>query len=156
RGSRGSSRSAVCSALVVCGRTFSFPPDLVPSARGSPDMMRLLICSSFFGLLGCSSKSFDREQALTNLLAHTDKIRTAILQDDHTRVAELTHPNLVKALGGNETFVRRMEKLTAEMQDKGFAWQGIDFSEPSDLLEASGDLYTIVPYTMRLAGPGGA
>src|SRR5262249_4226189 len=121
-----------------------------------PDMMRLFLCSLPLGLLGCSSGSFHQDQARANLLADAEKMRTAILQEDHAQAAGLTHPDVGKSLGGTERFLRRLEEFADEMKRNGFAWQDLVFAEPSEVIEASGDLYAVVPYTLEMAGPGGA
>ena len=69
-------------------------------------------------------------------------------------MADLTHPTLVEGLGGRTKFVQRLESMAADMKAQGFHILQVTFSEPSELVEASGEVYAIVPFTLEMTAPG--
>jgi hypothetical protein len=119
-------------------------------------MLRTLACVVVVASFGCSAKPLDREQAQKSLMAHAEQMREATLQEDHRRLADLTHPSVVKGTGGKEQFTQRLAEIAAEGKSKGFSLTDIAVSEPSDLVTARGALYALVPFTLQMTGPGGA
>ena len=69
-------------------------------------------------------------------------------------MADLTHPTIVDELGGRAKFMQRLEAIAREMKGQGFRFQGNTFSEPSDLVEASGEVYAVVPFRLDMTAPG--
>src|SRR2546425_674690 len=106
-------------------------------------MLRLLICAIAIDAVGCSSKSLDRERAITSLKSQAEEVRRAILQEDHQRMADVTHPMLIEKFGGRTKFVQLLDSMAAEMKGQGFRFKEITFSEPSELVEASREVYAI-------------
>lgn len=52
--------------------------------------------------------------------------------------------------------MKRLEALAAEMKGEGFQFTGIKFAEPSDLVEASGEVYVVVPCELEVTQPDGS
>jgi hypothetical protein len=118
--------------------------------------VRLLSCTIVVTLMGCSAKPLDRDQARTTLVAQVEQVRQAMLHDDHSRMAELTHPAVVNGFGGKQQFAQRLTEIAAEMKSKGFGFADIVLSQPSDVVESRGSAYAIVPFQIDMRGPGGA
>jgi hypothetical protein len=105
---------------------------------------------------GCAAKPIDKQQALQNLKAQAEEAGAAMVNLDHQREADLTHPELVKAMGGRDEFIRRLASMASEASQKGFQVTRVTVSEPSVLVEAKKDCYSIVVTSLKLSGPGGA
>jgi hypothetical protein len=106
--------------------------------------------------VGCSPAAPNQEQTLQNLKAQADSIRHAALNEDHEEMAAFTYPAVVEAVGGRAKFVQKLEKGVAEMRAQGFKFKDIALGEPSGPVEASGELYAVVPERLELTGPRGA
>ncbi len=118
-------------------------------------MRNLALLLAIFLVGGCSSKPLDREQAQKNMQSQAGEVRQAMLKEDHRKMAELSHPMLVENLGGTDQFVKKLTTMAAEMKGQGFRFVEIKLGEPSKLVEASGDLYGVIPFTLLMTGPGG-
>lgn len=134
-------------------------PVALDVARGYTCGMKskaMLFCICWFALtIGCGHQPIDRTAALSNLKAEIEKLRQAVLHEDHAAVAELTCPSLVKMLGGREEFIARLSTIAAEMKGRGFHIDSIDASESLSYVESRNDLYSIVPQTVHLSSPLG-
>ncbi len=116
----------------------------------------MYFCFSLIALtLGCGRQPIDRGAALNNLKSDADKLRKAVLHEDHAAVADLTCPVVVEKLGGRDKFIERLASMAAEMKSSGFRIDSIDMSEPPSYVEWAGDLYSILPQTLRLSSPLG-
>jgi hypothetical protein len=99
---------------------------------------------------------FDREQALKNLEAQANEAGQAVIQEDHAKMAELTLPALVEALGGRAKYIKKLESIATEMKGKGFRPKRVNVKDPSPLVQGGGEFYAVVPSELELSGPGGA
>ena len=66
-------------------------------------------------------------------------------------MADLTCPVVVEKLGGRDKFIERLASMAAEIKSSGFRIDSIDMSEPPSYVEWAGDLYSILPQTLRLS-----
>jgi hypothetical protein len=89
-------------------------------------------------------------------MADAKQIREAMLQADHQRLADLTHPSLVNVFGGRDKYVKRVSEIAAEMNAKGFGFADVVLNHPSELVEERGRVYAIVPFDLHMTGPRGA
>jgi hypothetical protein len=117
-------------------------------------------------VVGCASKPQanatsavdlpDRQQALNNLKSQAEEVGRAAVNEDHARMSELTHPVLVDKFGGRAAFVKKLESIAAEMKGQGFRLKKFTIGEPSQMFQAVGEMYAIVPLEVALSGPRGA
>jgi len=114
----------------------------------------------YFSLLaltiGCGPQPIDRNAALNHLKADLEKLRQAVLHEDHATVAELTYPPVVKMLGGRDQFVERLTSIAAEIKEKGFRFDSVDISESLDFREYAGCLYSVVSKDLHLVSTSGS
>lgn len=96
------------------------------------------------------------EQARSNLKVQIGEVRRATLAGDHAALAELTHPAAVTGIGGKDAFVRYLERESSDMRKKGFSYTDVAYDEPTQIVESSGKLFTIFPFTLYLTAPDGA
>lgn len=116
-----------------------------------------------FVAVGCALRpaepatgALTREQVEQNLATQAEEIGRAVLAEDHARMADLTHPELVKKLGGREKYVARLGGIAAEMKAAGFRFEALATARPSTLVQASGKWFGVVPSDIDMTGPGGA
>jgi hypothetical protein len=107
-------------------------------------------------LAGCSRGSVPPADALGNLKAQAEEMGRASLRQDHQRMADLTHPALVRQAGGRSKYIQMLDSTAKEIKSQGFGLAGIHFEAPSALVESAGNVYAVIPYKMDMTGPGGA
>lgn len=103
-----------------------------------------------------STAPSDQRQALTALKAQAQEIGQAAIREDHTKMAQLTHPALVEKFGGQAAYVKKLDSTATEMKQQGFRLKAFTVGEPSELVQAGGRLYAVVPQEVQLSGPQGA
>jgi hypothetical protein len=101
------------------------------------------------------SAALTREQIEQNLQTQADEMGRAVVGEDHERWAALTHPTLVKNLGGREKYVKRLGDIAAEMKAGGIRMVAVATARPSALAEAGGKWFGVVPSDVEMTGPGG-
>jgi hypothetical protein len=106
---------------------------------------------------GCSKPShpFDDPRAVANLKAQAAEVERAMIEEDHQRMADLTHPLLVNQLGGRGGFIRKLEAVADDLRKQGLKFHSFRFATPSKMIESSGELYAIYPYSLESTGPNG-
>ena len=95
------------------------------------------------------------QKALANLKSQATEVGRAMLEENHARMADLTHPMLIKLAGGRDTYIKKLEEMANDLRHQGLKFQSFDFGTPSALRESGGVLYAIYPYFLRLTGPNG-
>jgi len=68
----------------------------------------ILICC------GCSGSKFDAAKARTRLQAQAEEVRSAMIKQDHERIADLTYPFTIKGAGGRANFIQHLNKMAAD------------------------------------------
>jgi hypothetical protein len=103
-------------------------------------------------VFGCtpSSQPFKSNAAVTNLKAQAVEVERAMINEDHDRMANLTHPALVNYIGGRAKMILKLEEAATDMRQQGIKVRAFVFGEPSELLKADGEIYAIYPYTLEL------
>jgi hypothetical protein len=71
-------------------------------------------------------------------------------------MADLTLPALVEKFGGRAGYVQKLESIAAEMKGQGFRLTKFTLRDPSQLVQAAGEVYAVIPSVVELSGPGGA
>jgi hypothetical protein len=123
-------------------------------------MMRVLPFLVLLFSLGCSTapptkpeEPFDPRQTLKSQAAESSK---ALLSENFPRLLELTHPAVVKGVGGETRFVKMMTDNAATMKKQGFAIVNIVQAEPGEIVTVGDEAFAIVPFRMKIVTPEGA
>jgi hypothetical protein len=119
-------------------------------------MLRPVIFALILGLSGCAPAPINMGQARASLKAAAEQVRVAFLHEDHGRLADLMHPELLKSMGGREKCVAWLTAEAADLKGKGFKFSEVVLSEPSEIAEGKESIYAIVPQTIKMSGPFGA
>src|SRR6266480_4713244 len=54
-----------------------------------------------------------------------DSMSQAMLRKDHAALADLTHPAVVRAVGGREKFLAILERMDAELRGRGLSFSRV-------------------------------
>ena len=98
------------------------------------------------------------EQATTRLDAASNErvkvqaqeLSDAVLKADYARAADLTYPRLIELIGGRAKFISAMDEEMKQVQSDVFRIESIAVGEPRDVIEVEGQIYAIVPTTMKM------
>jgi hypothetical protein len=126
--------------------------------RSTPEaLMRSLWLLLLVWVVGCSSPARPVEDAaaLANLRDQAAAVGRAMVQEDHQRMVDLTHPALIEQFGGRAASVRKLQDIAAELRQQGLRFEGFQFGTPSQLVDSGGTLYAVFPYTLELTLPDG-
>jgi hypothetical protein len=93
--------------------------------------------------------------ALTNLKKQAGEIVQAMLQRDHEKLADLTHPAVIELAGGRARFIKLVEQMADRMAKDGLTFREVRLESPSKMVRAAGQLYAVFPYTLEMTGPRG-
>jgi hypothetical protein len=105
-------------------------------------------------VIGCSG-SISEAEALTNLKRQAEELPQAVLTEDHQRMADLTHPVLLKYLGGRDKFIQKVKDTSQELRDHNFRFKAFRFEEPTSPVRSAGEFYAIYPYQLDMTTPDG-
>jgi hypothetical protein len=86
------------------------------------------------------------------LVSQAEAVRRAMLDDDHPKMVDLTHPKLVEGVGGREKMIRMLETAARNLNSKGLK-RSVTMEKPSELAAAGDEWFGIVPFELELAGP---
>lgn len=108
-------------------------------------------------LFGCSrqSRTIEDPKALANLKSQAAQVGRAMLEEDHARMADLTHPVLINHFGSRQAYIKKLEEIANELRQQGLRFQAFEFGTPSALQESGGVIYAIYPCSLQLTGPNG-
>jgi hypothetical protein len=84
-----------------------------------------------------------------------EEINRALIKEDFAKVADLTHPRVVKLMGGRDKMIATLATGMKAMKAQGFAPRSAKVDEPSDPVAAGPDLFVVVPYQLEIKVPGG-
>ena len=117
-------------------------------ARWHIGLALVLLCSS---LVHAADEATIRKA----VKAKVEELNSALLREDFAKVVSLTYPKLVKLAGGSKTLIESMEVGTKSMKEKGISITSVETVAPSSLVKAGTELYTVVPFMMKMAIPEG-
>jgi hypothetical protein len=109
----------------------------------------------FLGLTATPAPAKDEPTPAEILVATVEKLNRALIKEEFGRVADLTHPKIVKMMGGREKTIASMQSGTADMKSKGYTIRSVKLEDATELVAAGSDLYGIVPFEIEMAAPGG-
>jgi hypothetical protein len=133
--------------------------------------MRLIAVPLLLALAGCgrpqgTSKSqqvtpdpvpqaLDREQITKSLTEFANESRRAEQAGDYERVADLTHPEVLRQMGGRARAITLLREAMNELKSKGVRFGPTTMRQPLGVGESRGKWYGVVPYDSTISGPDG-
>jgi hypothetical protein len=74
-----------------------------------------------------------------------------MVEDDHQKMVDLTHPKVVELEGGRDKMVRMLEFLSRDMKLRWPSRVAV-VDDPTGIAKAGGEWYGIVPFTLQMTG----
>jgi hypothetical protein len=108
-----------------------------------------------FALLSASAGAADEPSLKDVLKEKVEALNKALIKEDFGKVADLTHPKIVKMMGGREKMVAKLESSAKEMKSSGYAIRTVTVDDPSEPVAAGPELYAVVPFELEMKAPGG-
>jgi hypothetical protein len=78
----------------------------------------------------------------------------ATVKGDLETLADLTHPAILKGMGGREAMIKAVRTGMGKMKDDGFQLESMKAEPPKILSHSGSSLYCIVPMTVSMKAPG--
>lgn len=111
----------------------------------------LLVCCV---AAGCNRTSPEDAAIKKTAKAQAEEIQTALVKGDFGKVADLTHPQVVKMLGGKDKMLAVMAESLTAMKEAGLEFKDLKIADPSDLVKAGKEMYIVVPHSLEMTGRG--
>jgi hypothetical protein len=127
---------ALILAGVGCGRPVDRPTEPLPATT-------------------TASQPLDREQVTKNLVAHAEQIRLSDSTADYDRMADLTHPAVIRQLGGRAKLIKTVREGMDKLKAAGVRFEPSTIREPIGIAESNGKWYGVVPFNSAVIGPDG-
>jgi hypothetical protein len=86
---------------------------------------------------------------------HAEEIMRAYAGGRHARFADLTHPTVVKRMGGRDKLIGTLRAVDEKMRAAGWAYGEVAVSDPTDAGWMGKELVAVVPFSVEYVGPGG-
>jgi hypothetical protein len=113
-------------------------------------MFVLLTCF----VAGFSPVNCDDADMKKTAKAQAEEIQTALVKGDFAKVADLTHPKAVDALGGKKKMAAFLADGMKAMKEQGIEFKNVKILDPSEPVKAEKDAYIVVPFTLELTASG--
>jgi len=79
-----------------------------------------------------------------------EDMNAALLKGIYGKVADLTHPSVVKLAGGRDKMRAVVELMAKQLKEKGAEIRSLKTGEPGEPIRAGADLYIVVPYRLEM------
>lgn len=113
------------------------------------------VCGGILVLL-CGVARADEKPKLKDVLKEkVEALNKAVIKEEFGKVADLTHPKIVKMMGGREKMVATMESSAKEMKSQGYAISSVTVDEASEPVSAGKEMYAVVTFQLEMKAPAG-
>jgi hypothetical protein len=83
------------------------------------------------------------------------EVGQAVLKGDYAKIADLTYPKVVEAMGGRDRMIAETEAAMKQMKERGITFRSQTIGDPSGFLTEGGNTFTVLPTTIEMTVPGG-
>src|SRR5690242_6235956 len=88
-------------------------------------------------ILGCCVVQAADDTSVRQVVKRkVEELNKATIDGDFAKIADLTHPKVVKLMGGREKMISVLESGIKDMKSKGYAFRSAKVDAPSDLVAA--------------------
>ena len=107
-------------------------------------------------ILLCGGAKADEKPNLKEVVKEkVEALNKAVIKEEFGKVADLTHPRIVKMMGGREKMVVAMASGAKEMKSKGYTITAVTVANASEPVSAGSEVYAVVPFELEMTAPGG-
>jgi hypothetical protein len=83
------------------------------------------------------------------------EVGQAIIKGDYAKIADLTYPKVVEAMGGREKMIAFTEAAMKQIKDQGFTVRAFTISEPTPFLTEGPNTFTVLPTAIEMTNTKG-
>ena len=105
-------------------------------------------------VVGCSKVSSEEAAIQKSAKAKAEVVQSALVKGDFETVADHTHPNIIKQLGGREQMLATLKQGLEAMKAEGIDLKGVTVLDPSRPVKVGNTTYIHVPMELEMNGPG--
>lgn len=95
------------------------------------------------------------DELRTVVKAIVEEMNHALIEEDFSKVADFTHPNVHKLMGGREKMIAQLKSGNMDMKLQGYVIRSVTVDEPSEPVSAGSDLFIVVPFLLEMKARGG-
>jgi hypothetical protein len=117
--------------------------------RGVP----LLVAVVLAGFTGCDSRP-PVGKSPEAIRQKAQECADAMLQGDYGKMADLTHPKIVKMMGGRDRIVATIQSGMEQMKAQKISIVSYKVEAPAEVVGSGSDHAAVVPATLEMKGPG--
>lgn len=120
-------------------------------------MKMSIICSAsllFFAAIFCGAGRA-QEPPHKILAMKAEEICAATVKCDFARVADLTYPKVIAAMGGRDKMIAELSEGIARMKAQGFSPLSTKLGKASELFIEGENTFAVVPTENEMTAPGG-
>lgn len=114
--------------------------------------MKRLLAGLLLSSLLCSSAFAADKEAVKKL---ADEVGQATMKGDYAKVIDMTHPGLVKALGGREKAIQTAKDAMAQVAKQGITLKSFTTGDPEEFFVEGKNTFVVVPNSVVMNFPGG-
>jgi hypothetical protein len=103
----------------------------------------------------CSLTRAEKDSRLPVVQKQAQEMYDALVQGRYEKFAERNHPRVLRAVGGPDELIKHLKQEEKDAKKKGIVTKAITAHAPEKIVEAKGDLITIVRTTWEIVGPDG-
>jgi hypothetical protein len=121
-------------------------PDLLSEGH---DMKSLL----FFVLVPALMHAQGDDVKTQSLKKQAEVVAKAMVDNDHQKLVELTHPRVVELIGGKKKMVQLLENISKDIEAR-WPTRKVKVQEATGILSEKDESFGIVTYTLEMRGKG--
>jgi lysophospholipase L1-like esterase len=116
--------------------------------------MNLLLTGLLCATLSAPLPGDEKDEAAV-VKAKAEEALNLFLKGDYKKFTELTHPRVVKELGGPEKMADALAARMKQLKDQGYEVRSVKVADPTTSASTDDARYLVVPYTLEMKSPKG-
>ena len=110
--------------------------------------------SSVCLVVGCQPVTRDDVQIQQAVKGKAEEIQSALVRGDLATVADLTHANVIEAMGGREKLLAAMARGLREMKACGMEFTSVTVLDPDRPIRVGKSIYLAAPFDLEMTAAG--
>jgi hypothetical protein len=115
--------------------------------RSASPLALLVVC--------CITAQANDESKPAVVKQKAQEVGQAVIKGDYAKIADLTYPKIVEAMGGRDRMIAETEAAMRRMKERGITFRSHTVGEPSEFRTEDGNTFTVLPTTVEMTVPGG-
>ncbi|SHE47257.1 hypothetical protein [Pedobacter caeni] len=113
--------------------------------------MRYILPFILFAIITCNVNAQDTVVVRNNITI----MFNAMVKNDMSTLADLTHPKIIASLGGREKAIVTMNAAIAEMKSKGMSFRNASIGKIGEFYKSGSEVFCLIPQEITLTTEGG-